>query len=198
LPPEPFEPLATPVPDPWPLGGESGTAPELFARLYEELRRAAQRELHRIGPLVTLSATTLLHEVYLDLHDRKGLLFPDRARFLAYAARAMRGLIIDYARSRQTLKRGAAFEFTALPTDIPEDAADSAELQRVSDAVERLAAVEPRLAQVVDLKYFSGFSLSDIAEMWGMSRRTVQRDWEKARLFLHRCLTGSEDADTLP
>jgi RNA polymerase sigma factor (TIGR02999 family) len=165
--------------------------------MYAELRQAAQRELHRVGSMVTLSATTLLHEVYLDMHARDGLLFPDRARFLAYAARAMRGLTIDYARSRQALKRGAAFEFTSLTTDIPEDAADAEQLQRVSDAVERLAAVEPRLAQVVDLRYFCGFSLTDIAEMWGMSRRTVHRDWEKARLFLHRCLGGA-DANTMP
>jgi RNA polymerase sigma factor (TIGR02999 family) len=197
LPQEKSESLDTSEPQIRPPVGEGGTAPELFARVYAELRHAAQRELRRMGPMVTLSPTTLLHEVYLNMHDREGLLFPDRAHFFAYAARAMRGLAIDYARSRQTLKRGAAFEFTSLTADLLEDVADSGELQRVGDAVERLAAVEPRLAQVVDLKYFSGFSLGEIAEMWGMSSRTVQRDWEKARLFLHRYL-GSADADTSP
>jgi RNA polymerase sigma factor (TIGR02999 family) len=120
------------------------------------------------------------------------VLFPDRERFLAYASRAMRGLIIDYARSRQALKRGAGFEITSIPTDIPEQAADCEELQRLSDAIEQLAQVEPRLAQVVDLKYFSGFSFTDIAAMWGLSDRTVQRDWEKARLFLHRVLSQAD------
>ena len=130
------------------------------------------------------------------MHARLGAQFADRAHFLAYASRAMRGLIIDYARSRQALKRGGAFEITSLPTEVPELVADSADLQRVSDAVERLAAVDPRLAQVVDLKYFSGFSLAEIAAMWGMSERTVQRDWEKARLFLHRCLSDADGEPT--
>jgi RNA polymerase sigma factor (TIGR02999 family) len=164
---------------------------QLFASLYEELRRMAQRELRRNGPSYTLGATTLLHEVYLNLHERDGVNFPDRARFMAYAARAMRGLIIDYARSRQALKRGGGFEITSLPEEVPEKAADCAELQRLSDAIDQLAEREPRLAQVVDLKYFSGFSFADIAAIWGLSERTVQRDWEKARLFLHSALSGS-------
>jgi len=173
-------------------GSESGG--ELFASLYGELRRMAERELRRRGPGLTLGATTLLHEAYLNLQAREGVDFPDRARFLGYASRAMRGLIIDYARRRQALKRGGAFELTALPTDVPEQVAEYAELEQLSEAVERLAAVEPRLAQVVDLKYFGGFSLRDVASMWGVSERTVQRDWEKARLFLHQCLT----TDTSP
>jgi RNA polymerase sigma factor (TIGR02999 family) len=168
---------------------------QLFETLYAELRRIAQRELRRNGPAFTLSPTTLLHEAYMSMHARLGSQFPDRAHFLAYASRAMRGLIIDYARSRQALKRGGAFEVTSLPTDVPELAAESAELERVGDAVERLAAVDPRLAQVVDLKYFGGFSFAEIAAMWGMSERTVQRDWEKARVFLHRHLS---DADGEP
>jgi len=104
----------------------------------------------------------------------------------------MRGLIIDYARSRRALKRGAAFEITSLSENIPGQAADSEELQRLSEAIERLAAVEPRLAQVVDLKYFAGFSLGDIAAMWGVSERTIRREWEKARLFLHRVLSAPD------
>jgi RNA polymerase sigma factor (TIGR02999 family) len=163
---------------------------QLFASLYSELRRLAERELRRNSTPLTLGTTTLLHEAYLSLHDRS-VHFPDRAHFLAYAARAMRGLIIDYARSRQALKRGAAFEITTLPTQVPEQAVDATELERLSDAVDRLAAVDPRLAQVIDLKYFSGFSFLDIAALWGVSARTVQRDWEKARLFLHRALSHS-------
>ena len=171
---------------------EGETRQQLFASLYDELRRIAKRELRNRGSSLTLGATTLLHEVYLNLRERQGVVFPDRARFLSYASRAMRGLIIDYARSRQALKRGSAFELTSLPTDVPGDAIDFRELQELSEAIDRLAAVEPRLAQVVDLKYFSGFSPADIAAMWGISERTVQRDWEKARLFLHRCLSGTD------
>jgi RNA polymerase sigma factor (TIGR02999 family) len=169
-------------------GGEDPQ--QLFASLYAELRRIAQRELRRSSSM-TLGATTLLHEAYLNLHDKDAAQFPDRPSFLAYAARAMRGLIIDYARSRQALKRGAAFEITSLPTQVPELAVDAAELERLGDAVDRLAALDPRLAQIVDLKYFSGFAFKDIAALWGVSARTVQRDWEKARLFLYRALSSA-------
>jgi RNA polymerase sigma factor (TIGR02999 family) len=179
-----------------PIDPEFEVAPQshqqLFVSLYEELRRLAQRKLRQGGAPHILGATTLLHEVYLTVHARDGVVFPDRARFLAYAARAMRGLIIDFARSRQTLKRGAGFEITSLPTEIPEQGADSSDLQRLNDAVERLALADPRLAEVVDLKYFGGFSFAEIAAMWEMSERTVQRDWEKARLFLHKYLSGPE------
>ncbi len=169
-----------------------GEGPErLFTTLYTELQRLARRELRRHGSVLTLGATTLLHEAYLNLQPRTGIAFPDRPRFLAYAARAMRGLIIDYARSRQALKRGAAFEITALPTEVPEQLSDMAELERLSDAIDRLGAIEPHLAQIVDLKYFSGFSFLDLASTWGVSERTVRRDWQRARLFLHRALLQS-------
>jgi RNA polymerase sigma factor (TIGR02999 family) len=169
------------------------TRQQLFESLYGELRRLAQRKLRQGGPSLALGATTLLHEVYLAVHAREGVVFPDRPRFLAYASRAMRGLIIDYARNRQALKRGAGFEITSLPTEIPQQMAECAELQRLNDAVEQLAQAEPRLAEVVDLKYFGGFSFAEIAAMWDMSERTVQRDWEKARLFLHQCLSKPEE-----
>jgi RNA polymerase sigma factor (TIGR02999 family) len=162
---------------------------ELFASLYDELRRIAQRELRRNGSPLTLGATTLLHEAYLNMQQRQGIAFTERAAFLAYASRAMRGLIIDYARNRQALKRGAGFEITSLPTEVSEPESDADNLQRLSDAIERLSEIGPRLAQVVDLKYFGGFSFIEIAAMWGVSTRTVQRDWEKARLYLHRSLS---------
>jgi RNA polymerase sigma factor (TIGR02999 family) len=172
--------------------GDPEARRRLFTSLYAELHGIARRELRRHGGALTLGVTTLLHEAYLNLGERRGVAFPDRARFLTYASRAMRGLIIDYARSRQALKRGAGFEITSLPENIPAQAADSAELQRLSEAIERLAAVEPRLAQLVDLKYFAGFSCGDVAAMWGVSQRTVQRDWEKARLFLYRVLSAPD------
>jgi RNA polymerase sigma factor (TIGR02999 family) len=172
--------------------GSSGDQHSLFVTLYEELRRLARRELRRRGPGLALGATTLLHELYLNLQPREGLVFPDRERFLAYTARAMRGLIIDYARRGQALKRGSGFELTSLRTGFPEQQPDCSELQNLSNAIERLASVEPHLAQVVDLKYFGGLSLEEIAAMSGVSERTVQRNWKKARLFLHRCLSLEE------
>jgi RNA polymerase sigma factor (TIGR02999 family) len=174
------------------LEGAHQNHQQMFVALYDELRRLAHRKLRQGGAAQSMGATTLLHEMYLTVHARDGMVFPDHARFLAYASRAMRGLIIDFARSRQALKRGAGFEITSLPTEIPEQLAEPADLQRLSDAVERLAHIDARLAQVVDLKYFGGFSFAEIAAMWDMSERTVQRDWEKARIFLHKCLSGPE------
>ena len=127
-------------------------AERLFATLYSELHRLARRELARRGSDVTLGATTLLHEAYLDMSARS-VVFPDRARFMAYAARAMRGLIIDYARRRYAQKRGGMFELTSLQTTIADRLTDANELQQISDALEDLAAVEPALAEIVDLKF---------------------------------------------
>ena len=145
--------------------GDADARQQVFASLYRELHDIARRQLRREGSGLSLGATTLLHEAYLNFGERVGALIPDRARFLAYASRAMRALIIDYARNRRALKRGAAFEITALPTELPEQAVDSEGLQRLSVAIEHLAAMEPRLAQVVDLKYFSGFSFAGRPQM---------------------------------
>jgi RNA polymerase sigma factor (TIGR02999 family) len=177
-------------------GGESSASQQqLFALLYAELHRIAERETRRHG-VRSLGATTLLHEAYLSLRERDASLFPDRPHFLAYASRVMRGLIIDFARNRRALKRGGALWITSLPDQIPDSKACSAELEKLNEALERLAAIEPRLAQVVDLKYFAGFSFPDIAAMWQVCPRTVQRDWEKARLFLHRAMAQAQADDS--
>jgi RNA polymerase sigma factor (TIGR02999 family) len=139
-----------------------------------------------------MSPTTLLHETYLNITDRKSGIFPDRARFLAYASRAMRGLLIDYMRSRHAQKRGAAFEITSLPTELPAGVPVEAELEGIAEALNSLGAVEPRLAQVVDLKFFCGFSFTEIAELLGTSERTAQRDWDKARMLLQVYLSDQE------
>jgi len=168
--------------------GDGSAAEALFAALYAELHRLAKRELVRHGAPVSLSSTTLLHQAYIDMAEREGPSFPDRARFMGYAARVMRGLIIDHARRRQALKRGGQFEITQLGTELPEDFADERELTRISDALDQLAKAEPALAEVVDLKFFCGFSFGEIAAMQGVSERTVQRKWEKARIYLYRSL----------
>jgi RNA polymerase sigma factor (TIGR02999 family) len=163
----------------------------LFASLYAELRQIAQRELRRTAGL-TLSATTLLHETYFRLQQRQDAAFPDQGRFLAYAARAMRSLVIDFARSRQALKRGGAFEITTLPTQLPDQVAEVVDLERLGAAIDTLAQLDPALAQLVDLKFFCGYSLIEIASMRGVSERTTQRDWEKARVLLKRALEGQD------
>jgi RNA polymerase sigma factor (TIGR02999 family) len=171
--------------------GDRVAADALFTRLYEELHRMARRELSKRGGGVTLGATTLLHDAYLDISGREGAAFPDRNRFMAYASRVMRGLIIDYARSRQAQKRGGQFEITSIRTDLAEAIPDVADLSQLSDALDELAAVDARLARIVDLKFFCGFSFGEIAAMQDVSERTVQRDWEKARIYLHQALEGA-------
>jgi RNA polymerase sigma factor (TIGR02999 family) len=168
--------------------GDDGATDDLFAMLYSELHRMARRQLARMGPGVTLGVTTLLHETYLDIARRGGTVFPDRARFMAYAARVMRGLIIDYARNRRALKRGGGFHITSLVEEVADPAAGSADLARIGEALEQLGAVDASLAQVVDLKFFCGFSFAEISAMRGVSERTVQRHWEKARMYLHQSL----------
>jgi RNA polymerase sigma factor (TIGR02999 family) len=170
--------------------GDAASREELFTVLYEELHRIAQRELRR-GAFLTMSPTTLLHETYLNLSGRKSTAFPDQARFLAYAARAMRGLIIDYMRTRRAQKRGGGFEITSLPTEGPAHAPNDAELDGMGEALKALGEIEPRLAQVVDLKFFCGFSFAEIAGVLGTSERTAQRDWDKARILLQHHLRES-------
>ena len=171
--------------------GDRASSSALYAALYSELHRVASRELNRQGWGVSLGATSLLHQAYFDLSLRDGAAFPDRARFMAYAARVMRGLIVDYARNKQAQKRGGQFELTALSTDTLEMATTpvaAGELVRISDALDDLSGVEAILAEVVDLKYFCGFSFEEIAAMKGLSERTVRRYWTKARAYLHAAL----------
>lgn len=163
----------------------------LFAQLYAELHRMAQRELARRGGGLTIGVTTLLHEAYLSFGTRASSGFPDRARFMGYAARVMRGLIIDHARNRRAQKRGGKFEITALDADVVAQAAAPDELVRISEALDQLAGVDAALAEIVDLKFFCGFSFVEIAAMRGISERTAQRDWEKARIYLHRSISGA-------
>jgi RNA polymerase sigma factor (TIGR02999 family) len=166
-------------------GGDRSAADTLFVTLYDELHRLARRALGRSSGELTLGTTTLLHEAYLDMSSRESSAYVDRGRFMAYAAKVMRGLIIDYARSRKTHKRGGLFAIGSLPDDRVAAAPDAEDLSRIGEALEALGAAEPGLAQVVDLKFFCGFSFAEIAAMRGVSERTVQRDWKKARLFIY-------------
>ena len=170
--------------------GNSVAANALFSTLYSELHRLARRELARQGTRAGVGITTLLHEAYLDISGRAGTSFPDHARFMGYAARVMRGLIIDHARSRCAIKRGGEFEITPLETDVAESPTDASELSWISDALDRLARVEPELAEIVDLKFFCGLSFAEIAALRKLSERTVQRRWEKARIYLRRSIRG--------
>ena len=167
----------------------SVTHGRLFASLYGELRQLAERQLRRNAG-APVSPTTLLHEAYLGMRGREAV-FPDRERFIGYAARVMRGLIIDFVRERRALKRGGDFQITQLPTQLPESGKDETDLPRLSEALDELAARDPKLAELVDLRYFCGYTFEEIAAQRGTSIRTVKREWEKARAYLFHELKGA-------
>ena len=173
--------------------GDPSAVDALFAALYEELHRLARRQLAGKGDGLTLGTTTLLHEAYLDMAGREGTAFPDRARFMGYAARVMRNVIIDHVRNRKAQKRGGEVEITSIDGVAVDPAADPRELARIGEAVDELARIDPVLAHIVDLKFFCGFSFAEIGALRGLSERTIQRHWEKARLYLHDVL---QDAGT--
>jgi RNA polymerase sigma factor (TIGR02999 family) len=164
---------------------DQGANAKLFASLYADLRRLADREL-RSFPSAGVSPTTLVHEAYLNLANRDGVSFADDRKCLGYVARAMRGVLIDFSRRRQAVKRGSEFKIVELDTHIGEELSDDKSLMQLSAALDDLAQHEPSLAELVDLKYFCGFSFAEIAKLRGISERTVQRDWQKVRLLLYQ------------
>ena len=172
---------------------EAEPAAPSFESLYAELKRLARRELFKGGPAAQISPTTLLHEAYLQMSGRPGLQFTDRAHFMAYAARAMRGITIDHARARGAQKRGGGLDITALDTWMSDTAmapldAAAPDLELIGQAVDELARIDLRLAELVDLKFFAGLTFAEIAALRGCSERTAQRDWDKARALLHGLL----------
>jgi RNA polymerase sigma factor (TIGR02999 family) len=173
--------------------GDAAAAEALFASLYDELHAIAARELRRGGSDLTLGTTTLLHEAYLKLCSADGARFDNRAHFLTYASRAMRRLTIDYFRRRSATKRGGEFHFTAVSESGAADPVgeSSEQVEEIGEALETLGHVHPDLANLVDLHFFCGFALAEIAQLRGVSERTVQRDWRKARLLLHRVIGES-------
>ena len=167
--------------------GDKTISDNLFSALYNELHRLARCQLSHQAPM-SIGATTLLHQAYIEMAGRSGAVFPDRSRFMAYAARVMRGLIIDHARTKSAHKRGGQFHITSWDTAI-EQPADYLELEQLGSALDELAEVDSSLAEVVDMKFFCGFTFTEIAAMKNLSERTVQRQWEKARIYLHRKLS---------
>ncbi len=168
-------------------GAADATSNErLFASLYDDLRKLAERQL-RSNARAPISPTTLLHEAYLGMSGGNAV-FPDRERFLGYAARVMRSLIIDFVRERRAQKRGAGFHITQLPSEIAQ--VDDTELTRLSDILDELANHDPRLAEVVDLRYFCGFTFEDIVEgglkMYRLTRRSVPAEVAGVRVCAAR------------
>jgi RNA polymerase sigma factor (TIGR02999 family) len=170
--------------------GDARARDALFATLYDELHRLAEAQLRRSGGSITLGATTLLHEAYLQFSKRGELSFPDRSRFFGYAARAMRGLILNYVRDRRAQKRGGELTFTSLDDKDVAAGPPPEDLEPLDRALTELTALDPRLAELVDLRFFCGLSFGEIAAIRGVSERTTQRDWAKARALLYTFLGG--------
>lgn len=165
--------------------GDQRALGEVFSITYDELRGLARQRLRKTGSHGLLDTTALVHECYLRLRHVGRLSLEDRSHFLGYAARVMRSVIVDCARERLSQRRGAGAMFVTVGTDIPDHEAVSAEdVLRIEEALQELAQSEPRLVQVVEMKYFSGFSIEEIADSLGIAVRTVRRDWDKARLLL--------------
>lgn len=169
--------------------GEPEALGELYALLYPELHRLAHARVRRSGDLTLLDTTSLVHESYLRFEKSGAVVFGDRAQFMAYAARVMRSIVVDVVRRRRSERAGGdavrvELDEEAIPATDPRDS----EILRVHEALEALAAIDPRLVRVVEMRYFAGMTEPEIAAVLGLGVRTVNRDWEKARLFLHASL----------
>ena len=164
--------------------GDRGALDNVLATLYQELHTMARRQLAgQHGQ--TLDATALVHEAYLKLIGRREAQFDDRAHFFAYAASAMRSVVVDYARQRMAQKRGGDLHrVTELPEEIEGGLRLDEDMLGLDTALNQLAAVDERLARVVELRYFAGLSELEIAELLDRSERSIRRDWQKAKLFL--------------
>ncbi len=165
--------------------GDRSAADAVVAQLYTDLQRLARRHVRQAGHMTLLDTTALVHEAWMRLAGGVGKDFPDRRHFLAYAAPAMRSVVIDLVRARQAERRGGGQQHLTLDTLLAEQLPHGDDtLLRVHEALDELAQLEPRLAQVVEMRYFAGLREQEIAEALGVTERAVQRDWQKPRLFL--------------
>jgi RNA polymerase sigma factor (TIGR02999 family) len=171
-------------------GGDPAVVDRLFAAVYDELRRVAHHALLRERPGHTLGTTGLVHETYFKLVDQSRVEWHDRAHFFGVAARAMRQILVDYARRRGTLKRGGRVEVLALDEGLvaAEERADA--FLAVNEALSRLAEHDAGMAQVVECRFFAGLTEEETAEATGTSLRTVQRQWRRAKAWLYQELTA--------
>jgi RNA polymerase sigma factor (TIGR02999 family) len=170
-------------------GGDSAAVAALFEQLYGDLRRIAHARLRDRERDALLDTTALVHESYERFAKLARLDLADRTHFMAYASKVMRSVIVDLARERNAERRGGGVAAVTLTTGLGEAVDDAQpEVLRVHEALDELAAIEPRLAQVVEMRYFGGLEHAEIAAALEIGLRTVERDWERARSFLYAAL----------
>jgi RNA polymerase sigma factor (TIGR02999 family) len=175
--------------------GDRAAADALWQLTYEELHRIAERHLLRERRDHTLSATALVHEAYVKLIDQTRVEWRDRGHFFAVASQACRRILVDYARKRHAQKRGGVAVRVTLEDGIGSVDEQTEEVLALHEALERLAELDPRLARLVELRYFGGLSEEETAEAMGVSDRTVRRDWVKAKAWLYNELFGERGPD---
>jgi RNA polymerase sigma factor (TIGR02999 family) len=173
--------------------GDVDAADRLFAALYDELNRLARARLRAGGRNTVLDTSSLVHESYLRFAAAGRLRLRDRSHFMHWAGRVMRSVIVDFARRRLAARRGGGMTRLTLTTAIGSRAAQGEEeIVRVHEALGEMAVHDPRMAAIVEMRYFAGMTETEIAEAVGVHERTVRRDWEKARLFLREALGRRE------
>lgn len=171
--------------------GDAAALSRLFETLYPDLRRIARARLARDDRGTLLDTTALVHECYLKFAGADRLRPEDRNHFLAYAATAMRSIVVDFARARRAERRGGGARRETLDLDQHDTPANGEdEVIGVHEALDELAALDPRMGRIVEMRYFGGLSDAEIAAVLGLGVRTVRRDWEKARLLLAGALRG--------
>ena len=174
------------TPPPASAGGPDIAA--LSAAAYEDLRRLAKARLRSSGPITLLDTSGLVSDTYKRLALQHGLQIASRAQFLGYCARVMRSVVVDLVRERNAVRHGGEAQQITLNTALGESLPAEDEPLHIDDALTELAKVEPRLSQVVEMRYFGGYSEEEIGQALGLTARTVQRDWQKARLLLRAML----------
>lgn len=164
--------------------GAGADSAALFSAAYVELKQLARSRLAHSSRMTLLDSTALVNEIWLRLSRQQHLQVETRRRFFAYAAQVMRAVIVDHLRERQAARRGGGARDLTLDTGIGEALAAEEQSLQVHESLNLLAQVEPRLAQVVEMRYFGGMTETEVGEALGLTERTVRRDWEKARLLL--------------
>jgi RNA polymerase sigma factor (TIGR02999 family) len=170
--------------------GDSGTVRRLLPLVYGELRRLAEKYLRGERAGHTLQPTALVHEAYIRLVEQTGATFNDRAHFFAVAARAMRHIIVDHARGKRAARRGGGHRRQPLERALALSEQPDAYLLALDESLQRLAQIDPQAARIVELRFFGGMTVDEIAEVLEISARTVKRDWGMAKGWLHREITG--------
>ncbi|CAM3852280.1 ECF-type sigma factor [Roseateles saccharophilus] len=169
--------------------GDTSARDSLFALLYQDLRELARSRLRRSETITLLDTTSLVHESYLRFLNARELDFGGRGKFFAFAASVMRSIIVDELRKRHAQRRGGVAVHVELDEELAASLAhDDMQVVRVHEALDELATLDPRLTQVVEMRFFAGLSEEEIADALGVTDRTVRRDWDKARTLLYGAL----------